>query len=548
MMTGGQHRRWRAAVLAGLLVAASAPASARTIALLVGIGRYGGGIRPLAGPANDIPAMRTLLTTRMGAAAADIVVLQDQAATAAAIRRELQALVTRSSPGDRVVIYFSGHGTSAKDPNARSYNLPDGSGAFVPFDIDATSTRPLREQLIVGRFDLRPLALQPLDDGGRDVLLLMDSCYSGNAARGVQPQITYRYAALGAEDDPLLTAEATDKSVPVASQPSAYPYARVVMLAASAESEMAADLPGGVTLSGQPQGALTDALMRLYGGETAADFDGDGKVSFVEAARGVTTIMGRLGLKQTPQLLPSLDADAVPGLHDPVPGLPALPVKAQVLRVRVPASATALARQLQAAGMMVASSGPADLQVVANGSGFSLRSGAGDVVLGTATPAQIVARARAEQWLAGVMLGGSAGLTVRAQALPAAAGGTYVIGKDQAITIGLTATREVYPMLIDIAPDGELRMLYPQNPREVKLMPAGTRAIVPENNPIVPDPPAGSDQLVVIGLDAMPGDIARWFQLGARIDSAEGQAFVQWLDRQRGRYGATSLSLRITTP
>ncbi|WP_353218250.1 caspase family protein [Sandarakinorhabdus sp.] len=543
--------RWRptvASVLAAAILAWPAAAHARTIALLVGIGKYTGAVPPLPGPANDIPAMRGLVSARMGAADADIVILQDQSATAAAIRRELRALVTRSKPGDRVVIYFSGHGTSAKDPAARSYNLPDGSGAFVPIDVEVDNGRPLRERLIVGRFDLRPLALQPLDDGGRDVLLLMDSCYSGNAARGVKPGILYRYAALGAESDPLLTAAATDKTAPAGAEPAAYPYRRVIMLSASAETEKAADLPGGLTASGKPQGALTDALLRIYAGETPADFDRDGKVSYLEVARGVTAAMGKLNLKQTPQLLPSLDNNAAPGLHDAVPGLAPLPVAAQPFKVAVAASAATLARQLQAAGITVVAGGNADLQVAAGPGGLALRSAAGDLVLAAATPAQIIARARAEQWLASALAGGGGGLSVRAQALPAAAGGTFVIGKGDAIRLGVTANRAVQPMVIDIAPDGHLRMLYPVSAREVKIMPANSRAVVPESDPIVAVPPAGSDQVVVLGFDAIPSDIARWFQLDASIESGEGQAFVQWVAAQRGRYGAASLALRITPP
>ncbi len=522
----------------------SQAAAARTVALIVGVGRYTS-ITPLDGPAHDVPAMRDLVIRRMGAQPQDVVVLQDQAATAAAIRRELAALVTRSAPGDKVIIYFSGHGTSARDENARGYNLPDGTGAFVPFDI-GEGNRPLREQLIVGRFDLRPLALEPLDKGGREVLLIMDSCYSGNAARGgLKPGIGYRYAAIGAESDPLLTAAAPPPP-PANSAPQPYPYARVSMLAAAAETEKAADLPAGSTLSGKPQGALTDALLRLFEGKEPADYDRNGQVSLVEAARGVSAIIGKAGLSQTPQLLPSLDHDPLPIVNTAVPGMPALPVPAQPLVVALPASLAGLAGQLQAAGITTRTGTAGDLVVASVGGRTDLRSGAGDLILAGATPAQIIARARAQAWAAAVLA--RARLPLRAEILPAAAGGSFVIGKRDAISFGLVPGRAVQPLVVDITPDGKLQMLYPVSAQEVQRVPANARTLVADAPPIIATPPAGTDRVLVIGLEAPPPGLDRWFGLSASFDSSDAQAFVQWLAALPGASGALALDLRIIAP
>ena len=61
--------------------------------------------------------------------------LRDQDATHARILAEIGALERPQRAGDTVVIYFSGHGTSANDNN-NAYDLPYATGAWVPYDLD----------------------------------------------------------------------------------------------------------------------------------------------------------------------------------------------------------------------------------------------------------------------------------------------------------------------------------------------------------------------------------------------------------------------------
>ena len=60
-----------------------------------------------------------------------------------AFSRQIAALEQRSAPGDTVLIYFSGHGTSANDNN-NSYDLPYATGAWVPYDLDYSSNATAR--------------------------------------------------------------------------------------------------------------------------------------------------------------------------------------------------------------------------------------------------------------------------------------------------------------------------------------------------------------------------------------------------------------------
>ena len=96
--------------------------------------------------------------------------------------------------------------------------------------------------------------------------------------------------------------------------PDPYPYDNLVYLAASAEDEVAWDIPKEVlkekpTIDGLPHGALTDAMLR--GLEGAANTDGDDELTVLELGRYVTRFVeGRF--EQTPQLLhPPGEIDAV---------------------------------------------------------------------------------------------------------------------------------------------------------------------------------------------------------------------------------------------
>ena len=71
------------------------------------------------------------------------------------ILAEITALEQRSARGDTVLIYFSGHGTSASAEN-NSYDLPYATGAWVPFDVDIGTLASAQRTLIIGRRDLVP--------------------------------------------------------------------------------------------------------------------------------------------------------------------------------------------------------------------------------------------------------------------------------------------------------------------------------------------------------------------------------------------------------
>ena len=92
---------------------AATGASAANHALLIGIGKYK--TRTLEGPPHDVAALRAVLVSKYNYHPENIRTLINQEAVKARILDEIKQLALRTRPGDRIFIYFSGHGTSRRD-------------------------------------------------------------------------------------------------------------------------------------------------------------------------------------------------------------------------------------------------------------------------------------------------------------------------------------------------------------------------------------------------------------------------------------------------
>ena len=164
-----------------LAVLASVSHANQKLALLVGISDYE--IEPLEGPYYDVVAMKNSLRKKMNFERNKITTLINEQATKANILSEIDKLYQVSEAGDDIFIYFSGHGTSSFDRKIR-FPLPTTSGAFIPYDVfPKQSTDKSSPKLVVGRTDLLP-RLKKLDQGNRNVFVVVDACYSGNTVRG----------------------------------------------------------------------------------------------------------------------------------------------------------------------------------------------------------------------------------------------------------------------------------------------------------------------------------------------------------------------------
>ncbi|MDB3935262.1 caspase family protein [Granulosicoccus sp.] len=255
-------------------------------ALLIGVSDYTDPRIPdLEGPVNDVDALRDVLIRNWLFKEENIQVLVDAQATEANILQALDNLQLSTAPDDDIIIYYSGHGTSASDPDLGAHlDLPDGTGAIVgsDFNPDKLNRRSLDQAtddgLLVGRYEIRP-RLQSLDIG-RSVLVIFDACFSGNAARGFSSPYTPKHvrridlsALWGTSDtnkppNPPGEDKATSRSW-YPSKDNAFAFDNVVYIGAAAENQYAVDfsteeINAGLvsTIDGKAHGGFTDSLLR----------------------------------------------------------------------------------------------------------------------------------------------------------------------------------------------------------------------------------------------------------------------------------------------
>lgn len=166
----------------------SAQTGATQRALLVGVARYapGGGWWPLHAD-RDVELIRDALR-RQGFASERIAELHDRAATAEGIVAAFERdLIASSHPGDVAVFHYSGHGQRLTDDDGDELDGYD--EALAPFDAPREAgaayrgERHLRDDRL-GRL-LERLRAKVGSRG--NVVVLLDSCFSGTATRGILP-------------------------------------------------------------------------------------------------------------------------------------------------------------------------------------------------------------------------------------------------------------------------------------------------------------------------------------------------------------------------
>jgi hypothetical protein len=151
------------------LLAGTANAASR--ALLVGIGDVRN--NPLPGIDVDIDNMKKVAMT-MGFEPQNIKVLFNEQATSANVHAALSSWIRDGvGPNDRVLIYFSTHGTRVAD--AQSPNGVD--DAIVMHDTEPAKGR--LANVLLGR----ELGAAIAKSASRNVLVLVDACHSGTATR-----------------------------------------------------------------------------------------------------------------------------------------------------------------------------------------------------------------------------------------------------------------------------------------------------------------------------------------------------------------------------
>jgi hypothetical protein len=174
--------RYAAGLLLSLGLFSGAEAADR--ALLIGIGTYASLPEKmfLEGPKNDVPLIEKLLKEKHGYAADQIRILLDKDASRASILASIDEwLVNGTQPGDRVYLYFSGHGLQVKDASGDEEDGLD--EALSTYDIVA-GDGDWSNVILDDEIDAM---LAKLKD--RAVSIVIDACHSGTISRSLSPEV-----------------------------------------------------------------------------------------------------------------------------------------------------------------------------------------------------------------------------------------------------------------------------------------------------------------------------------------------------------------------
>ncbi|HEX9139856.1 MAG TPA: DUF4384 domain-containing protein, partial [Steroidobacteraceae bacterium] len=467
--------------------------------------------------AADIESVRQSLIDHWGFDPHDILSLRDQDATHDRILAEISALEERSAPGDTVLIYFSGHGTSANAEN-NSFDLPYATGAWVPYDLDFSSLPAAKRTLVIGRRDLVP-RLKRLDQGGRWVIVVSDSCYSGQVVRSLgQTHASSRFL-------PMMTRDlgvASTEPVPAAGvrpPPPPYPYSHVLLLSGASDSETGADISSpqalqiAPTLDGKYHGAFTDAFLRLLGGQLLP-----GTFNYAQGRDAMNSFLEHRNFAQHPQLLPAIAEDpqdigsnSFLGLKvGATAGTAVAMAPTATVKVKLEAVTAALRTKISALPDVSIVESGSDMTVRQSGAQIQLLGPAGDpIVTTTASDPNLLRRLAAQAWLNRTIPAGSAELGLRAETDPGSRGNTFV--QCESFVFEVRLQKPAYVMLLDLDPQGYLTVLYPTRASERQIVPSGSPRAIPSADPkdhILVTAPFGSDQVTVLAFAQAPAFLA----------------------------------------
>jgi hypothetical protein len=221
----------------------------RRHALVVGVGSYPqggtGSVPALEFAASDAEALANLLTTRAGFPSQGVTLLRDGEATRQRVLDAIRSLRTQANEQDVVLVYFSGHGTTAPGPDGRShYYLIPHDGRLG--DLAGTALRDDVVEELVGQIP------------AKQVVIFLDACFSGRAGQVARVKGVSPGAAAPTAGGIFVEAA----------------QGRVVISASRADQPSIED-------PATRHGVFTHFLLEGLGG--GADLDRDGKITVLEA-------------------------------------------------------------------------------------------------------------------------------------------------------------------------------------------------------------------------------------------------------------------------
>ncbi|WP_428672004.1 caspase family protein, partial [Roseibium sp.] len=241
--------------------------------LVIGIDAYEN-VSPLKGAVNDA---NDIAGTLKAAGVRDLTALLNGEASRAAILASWEDIISRAAPDDVLVLSYAGHGAQEKEwiKGSEEDGL-DEVFILAGFDLSAPGNgERLRDDDIAAM--LRAA-------GGRNVLVLADSCHSGTMTRSIDPRIKRlgtRLVGLPPLEDDVLRSSPLPPMLQQAKviQKDVQQLANVIYVGATVDGQVIPEL----TIGGKPRGALSWAFAR--GVEGRADLDRDGGISMEELTR-----------------------------------------------------------------------------------------------------------------------------------------------------------------------------------------------------------------------------------------------------------------------
>ncbi len=276
-------------------------------ALLIGVNKYYLNGLNLYGAGRDVDNIRNMLIQRFGFLPEQILILKDSQATAKNIRYAVNNwLIKQTEKGDKVWLYFSGHGGFIPDISGDEQTIDAQIGVkadetIFPYDVDmltitAEQSHAAMPYLLTANHILDDEIKTWTDKlAQRYLTVVFDACHSGTANRSINFSQQFksgiyamsRYLNGKLQNPPLLTTQLTmGTSIPLRNKDI---YPNHTFWSAVTSSQRAVDTPQG--------GVFTTAFVEGING--AADDNHDNDISYSELLAYVDR---QSGFDKNPQL------------------------------------------------------------------------------------------------------------------------------------------------------------------------------------------------------------------------------------------------------
>jgi hypothetical protein len=266
------------AVLCGLI--ASGAARAETHALIMTIGDYRAGIPRLKGVVHDRESARSIAHL-LGVKDENILQFHDDQLTLDGMQRAFDELEKRVAVGDKVFIYYSGHGSRQRvsDPEERCAESLVSVNGYGLTDAEMEAR------------------LKQLSGRAQKIIALFDACHSGGATvRGMNDAaFTPKFWSKGGETACEKPVNVLTRNLGLAARTAGSGGNNYVYIAAAQDNEISLDQPG-------KGGVATQAWLACMSGE-AVDADRSGGLT-VEEIRSCAQEKINVQLRDAPGFLP----------------------------------------------------------------------------------------------------------------------------------------------------------------------------------------------------------------------------------------------------